>query len=253
MNRSAVPRTAMPLALLFLAMPLPAIGQTAVAPPVAPVPLASPELLLPRVAIVTSAGIITLMLERGKAPATVANFLKYVDGKRLDGASFYRALRFPAPTPTGLVQGGIRGRSDKVLPPVAHEPTSRTGLNHDDGAISMARAAPGTANGDFFIILGDLRGLDASEKDPGYAVFGRVVEGMDVVRAIQAAPVSPTAGEGAMKGQMLLKPVTLVSARRLAPMARPAPPVPSLPPAEPVSAAAAAAVPAEPAAGQSPR
>ncbi len=179
---------------------------------------------MPRVALVTSAGTITITLEKTKAPATVANFLKYVDLKRFDGTSFYRALSFPAPTPLGLIQGGLRGRSDKVLPPVRHEPTSATGLTHDDGAISMARAAPGTANADFFIILGKLDALDAKAGDPGYAVFGHVTEGMDVVRAIQTAPVSPTAGEGAMKGQMLLKPVTLISARRVsAAAAAPAP------------------------------
>jgi peptidyl-prolyl cis-trans isomerase A (cyclophilin A) len=182
------------------------------APPPVPTP---PPRLLPKVVITTSLGAITVELDKDKAPLTVANFLKYVDSKRFDGAIFYRALTFPSPTPLGLIQGGIRGRSDKVLPPVKHEPTSQTGLTHNDGAISMARGAPGTANGDFFIILGTLTGLDASEKDPGYAVFGHVVAGMDVVRAIQAAPVSATAGTGAMNGQMLEKPVALISARRL--------------------------------------
>jgi peptidyl-prolyl cis-trans isomerase A (cyclophilin A) len=208
----------------------PAAPVPAAALPVPPAPL-PPTPPLPRVILVTSAGTITVTLEKTKAPATVANFLKYVDLKRFDGASFYRALAFPAPASLGLIQGGLRGRSDKVLPPVRHEPTSTTGLTHDDGAISMARGAPGTANADFFIILGNLNGLDANAKEPGYAVFGRVTEGMDVIRAIQAAPVSATAGEGAMKGQMLLKPVTIMSARRIS---------------------AAAVVPA-PAAAQSPR
>ncbi|KPF79457.1 hypothetical protein IP88_01915 [alpha proteobacterium AAP81b] len=197
--------------------------------PPAPAPPPPPPRVLPKVVITTSMGAITLELDKDKAPLTVANFLKYVDGKRFDGATFYRALTFPSPTPLGLIQGGIRGRSDKVLPPVRHEPTSATGLTHDDGAISMARGAPGTANGDFFIILGKLNGLDASEKDPGYAVFGHVIGGMEVVRAIQAAPVSATAGEGAMKGQMLEKPVALISARRLNAAGVPVVPAPRRP------------------------
>lgn len=191
-------------------------------PPAAPAPAPVPR-ALPRVLLTTSLGAITLELDKDKAPATVANFLKYVDLKRFDGATFYRALTFSGDKPLGLIQGGIKGRSDKVLPPVKHEPTSQTGLTHDDGAISMARGAPGTANADFFIIIGGLSGLDASASDPGYAVFGHVVAGMDVVRAIQAAPVSATAGDGAMKGQMLEKPVTIVTVRR-APAAAPVPP-----------------------------
>ncbi len=207
------------LALALLLATGPALAQTP--PPPAPPPAAAetpqpppPPPVLPKVAIATSLGRIVIALEKDRAPATVANFLKYVDGKRFDGATFYRAMNFMAEKPLGLIQGGLKGRSDKVLPPVKHEPTSRTGLTHDDGAISMARGAPGSAQADFFIILGNLNTLDATPQDPGYAVFGHVVEGMDVVRAIQQAPVSPTAGEGAMKGQMLLKPVTITSAAR---------------------------------------
>ncbi len=183
-------------------------------PPATPTP--APFANLPRVTLKTSLGPITIALERAKAPLTVANFLRYVDQKRFDGTTFYRALNFPNATPVGLIQGGVRGRSDKVLPPVRHEPTSQTGLGHVDGAVSMARAAPGTAQGDFFIIIGaGLSALDASDKDPGYAVFGHVVDGMDVVRRILAAPTSPTAGEGAMKGQMILAPITVATARRV--------------------------------------
>lgn len=192
--------------------PSPLVADPAPPPPPPPPP---PAPVLPKVALATSLGRIVIALEKDRAPATVANFLKYIDGKRFDGTTFYRAMNFMAEKPLGLVQGGLRGRSDKVLPPVKHEPTSQTGLTHDDGAISMARGAPGSAQADFFIILGNLNTLDATPKDPGYAVFGHVVEGMDVVRAIQQAPVSPTAGEGAMKGQMLLKPVAITSAARV--------------------------------------
>jgi peptidyl-prolyl cis-trans isomerase A (cyclophilin A) len=97
-----------------------------------------------------------------------------------------------------------------------------TGLSHVSGAISMARLAPGTATSEFFIVLGDLPDLDAKPlADPppkgsdnlGYAVFGHVVEGMDVVRAILEQPHSGT-GEGMMKGQMLREPVKVISVRR---------------------------------------
>jgi peptidyl-prolyl cis-trans isomerase A (cyclophilin A) len=130
----------------------------------------------------------------------------------------------------GLVQGGIQdGR--KLLPPVAHEPTSVTGLTHNEGAVSLARGAPGTAQAQFFIILGDLSSLDAKPGAPGdnlgYAVFGRVTDGMDVVKKIQNAPVSATRGEGAMKGQMIETPVKIISVKRLIPL----PPKPVVKPA----------------------
>jgi len=105
-----------------------------------------------------------------------------------------------------------------VLPPIAHEPTSKTGVHHVDGTISMARLAPGTASGDFFITVGDIPSMDADPSQPGdnvgFAAFGHVVEGMDVVRHILDDATSPTAGEGVMKGQMLAEPVKIVSVRR---------------------------------------
>lgn len=78
----------------------------------------------------------------------------------------------------------------------------------------MAQAAPGTATGDFFIIVGDMRGFDATAEQPGFAAFGRVIEGMDVLRAIWDAPRSPTKGDGIMKGQMLEPMIKILSARR---------------------------------------
>ena len=166
-----------------------------------------------RVALDTSAGTIVIELDP-RAPITVANFLRYVDEDRLDGTSFYRAMNLGAVG--GLIQGGPSGASDRVLPGIPHEPTSQTGLRHGDGVISMARFAPGTATGDFFIIVGDnLGSLDASATDPGFAAFGRVVQGMEVVRAILASPRSPTAGEGVMVGQMLEPKIEIRDARRL--------------------------------------
>ena len=168
-----------------------------------------------RVAIETTAG--TILAETDpRAPVTSANFLRYVDEGRFNGVTFYRGMVLgPA---AGLIQGGTGGAPERVLPPIAHEPTSETGLSHTDGALSMARFDPGTATGDFFIIVGDVRSLDAGKSapgDPGFAVFGRVVEGMDVVRRILAAPKSPTEGEGFMRGQMLDPRIGVVSVRRV--------------------------------------
>lgn len=168
-----------------------------------------------RVAIETDAGIILAETDP-RAPITSANFLRYVDEGRFNGTTFYRGMVLsPA---AGLIQGGTGGAPERVLPPIAHEPTSETGLSHTDGALSMARFDPGTATGDFFIIVGNVSSLDAGKSapgDPGFAVFGRVVEGMDIVRQILAAPKSPTEGEGFMRGQMLDPRVRIVSVRRV--------------------------------------
>ena len=168
-----------------------------------------------QVVLDTSAGRITVAVHLSKAPLTARNFLRYVDQKRLDGTSFYRAV---GSADYGFVQGGTQNDPARILPPVAHEPTTQTGLTHDDGALSMARYAPGSATGDFFIVLGKMPSMDAQPASPGdnqvFAVFAHIVEGMDVVRSIQAGPKSPTAGEGVMKGQMLQQPVKIVTARR---------------------------------------
>ena len=188
--------------------------QALAAPPVAPVPIA-------RVALTTTQGVITLELDRAHAPVTTANFLRYVDQKRFDGIVFYRAMRLDWGTPpNGLVQAGTRGDYRRVLKPIAHEPTTVTGILHKAGTISMARFAPGTATGDFSILLSDMPSLDANPAGTGdtvgYAAFRHVVAGMDVAQKIFDAPLSPTAGEGVLKGQMLVTPVKIVSARRVA-------------------------------------
>lgn len=214
-----------------------ATAQDAPAAPVPASPAVAPLPPLPMVGLATSEGLITITLESRKAPLSSANFLRYVDQKRLDGTSFYRAMSFPRDPPIGLIQGGIRNAAKLLLSPIKHESTARTGLTHDDMAISMARGAPGSAAGDFFIIVGGLSGLDAqpagSGDTQGYAVFGHVTGGQDIVRRIMAAPTSPTAGEGAMKGQMIAAPIRILTARRIKPspaMASPAiPPVPAVP------------------------
>lgn len=167
-----------------------------------------------RVVLTTELGPIVLELEKERAPITTANFLRYVAAKRFDGIGFYRAVTV-APG-FGLVQAGQRDGA-KLYPPIAHEPTSKTGLTHGDGTISMARAAPGSAVADWFIMIGASPAMDANPAAPGdnlgFAAFGRVVEGMEIVRQIQAAPTDPNQGEGVMKGQMIAKPVKILTAR----------------------------------------
>lgn len=191
------------------------------APP--PPPVAAPLPDVVRVALNTELGTITIDLDVRHAPISATNFVRYVDGKRFDGITFYRAMHLAwGDQPNGLVQAGVRGDPRRVLKPIAHEPTDVTGILHKAGTISMARYAPGTANGDFSILLSDMAGLDAQPASPdpeakaGYAAFGHVVSGMDVVRKIWDSPISPTAGEGALKGQMLDKPVRILTARRVA-------------------------------------
>ena len=172
------------------------------------------------VVLETALGPITLEIASELAPVTAANFLRYVREKRFDGTKFYRAMRLDwGDQPNGLIQGGAQMDPKRILDPIAHEPTNVTGVTHKAGAISMARYAPGTATGDFSILLSDMAGLDAdpsaNDEDAraGFAAFGRVVEGMDVVRAIFDAPTDPDKGEGWMKGQMLAEPVTILRAR----------------------------------------
>ena len=181
------------------------------------------------VLIETSMGDITVSLETERAPITAGNFLRYVDEDRFDGTKFYRAMHLDyGEPPHGLLQGGTQMHPDRVLDPIAHEPTSATGLSHTDGALSMARYDPGSATGDFSIMIKDQTGLDANPASPdpslqaGFAVFGHVVDGMDVVHAIHAAPIDPDKGEGWMKGQLLADPVEIIDMRRIGDASAPA-------------------------------
>lgn len=174
------------------------------------------------VVLETEMGEITIRLETERAPITAANFLRYVDEDRFDGTVFYRAMKLERePMPNGLIQGGTQFDPNRILPGIQHEPTTQTGLSHTNGALSMAMGEPGTANGDFSIMLADQVGLDAQpdSDDPiwknGYAVFGYVIDGMDVVSAIHALPADPNKGEGMMVGQILADPVTILDARRV--------------------------------------
>ena len=187
--------------VLSLLSATPALAQVTVAP--------TPAEDVVKVALDTSAGRIVLALDRGHAPITTANFLKYVDAGRFNGESFYRAMKFGENG--GLIQAGITSDARKLYPAIEHEPVSKTGIKHVAGTVSMAAFSPGTAMADFFILTSDAPSFDAS-----FAAFGHVVEGMDVVKAIQAAPTSPTKGEGVMKGQMLDPVVKITKASRSA-------------------------------------
>ena len=169
-----------------------------------------------RVRISTEMGDIIVLLDGRRAPITAANFLAYADQGRFDGTTFYRSARNRGAAGRGFIQGGIRRDYRRMLPPIAHEPTSRTGLRHGEGAISMAKAEGGAgAMGEFFITANAIPSMDARGGEQGFAAFGQVVEGMDVVRRILAAPTVPNAGRGSMRGQMIERPVRILRVRRV--------------------------------------
>jgi len=195
----------------------PALGQET--PMTDPEPATNAVSATSTVVLETTMGPITIALEMQAAPITAGNFLRYVKEDRFDGTVFYRAMRLDwGKQPNGLIQGGTQWNPDRILPGIAHEPTTITGLSHTRGALSMAMGEPGTANGDFSIMLGDQTGLDANPDAQdavwrnGYAVFGYVTKGMDVVEAIHASPRDPDKGEGWMKGELLADPVVITDA-----------------------------------------
>lgn len=210
------------LVLAVQAAPVPPAATTLPPPPQqvpAPVSPAVQADLRPYVELVTDAGRMVIRVENKRAPVTAANFLRYVDSKRMPTAfKFYRTTRSWGEG-NALVQGGNRGDARLNFPPIAHEPTNVTGLTHCKGAVAMARLAPGDATSDFFILLSDIPGFDANPggegDNAGFAVFGEIVAGLDVAEKIYAAPVSPTKGEGVMVGQMLEPEYRILSARRV--------------------------------------
>ena len=158
-------------------------------------PTSSPKPV--RVLIETELGRIELEIDTAKAPATAANFLRYVDAGRYDGGRFHRTVTLgnqpQSPVKIEVIQAGVAPEREKEdFPAIALERTRDTGLRHQDGTLSMARDGPDTATSDFFICIGDQPELDfGGKRNPdgqGFAAFGRVVKGMDVVRKIQARP-----------------------------------------------------------------
>ena len=174
----------------------------------------------------TSAGDITLELYPMAAPITVANFLQYVDSHRYDNkASFYRVVRMDNQAQNKLkievIQGGLGMEdSDLAFASIAHETTKVTGILHTDGVISMARSEPGSAASEFFICVNDQPELDfGGQRNPdglGFATFGKVVKGMDVVRQIQNMKTTLPEGQELeyTSGQILSEPVLIQQIRR---------------------------------------
>jgi len=170
---------------------------------------------LPTIEMTTELGEIIIEIDTINAPITANNFLKYVDEKRFSNASFYRVVRMDN-QPDNLIkieviQGGLRDdESPLSLPPIEHESTDKTGIVHKDGVISMARVEPGSASSEFFICIGDQPELDfGGQRNPdgqGFAAFGKVIEGMEVVRNIQSQPDEK---------QMLIKPIRILDVKRL--------------------------------------
>jgi len=165
--------------------------------------------------ITTSLGTIEVRIDTRRAPLTGANFLRYVDDDLYSGGTFFRTVHMNNQPDDSLrievIQGGAdRMRQDTFFDPIELERTSDTGLLHRDGTISMARGGPDTATDSFFICIGDQPELDfGGMRNPdgqGFAAFGHVTRGMDVVRAIQASPA---------EGQSISEPVIVESVRRV--------------------------------------
>jgi peptidyl-prolyl cis-trans isomerase A (cyclophilin A) len=176
-----------------------------------------------RVRVQTELGDIVLEVDPVKAPITAANFLKYVDAGHYDGGIFHRTVKMDnqpeSPVKIEVIQAGVNPDHAKSgFPPIALERTSLTGILHKDGAVSMARGAPDSATSGWFICINDQPSLDfGGARNPdgqGFAAFGRVVSGMDVVRKIQAAPSSTNRTTNA-EAQRLTPPIKIVRVSRL--------------------------------------
>lgn len=173
----------------------------------------------------TSAGDIRIELYPEAAPVTVENFLKYVDGGYYKNAHFYRVVRMDNQVQNKVnievIQGGLgMDESGSPFAPIAHETTGTTGILHRDGVISMGRLDPGTASSEFFICINDQPELDfGGQRNPdgqGFAAFGRVVEGMEIVRLIQGMPTEQPQADQLeyTSGQILLDPVVIFEVNR---------------------------------------
>ncbi len=160
----------------------------------------------------TELGEIMIEIYLDKAPITAPNFLKYVDDGLFKDSKFYRVVRDDNQPDNDItidvIQGGLFSE-EEMYPPINHETTVITGIKHEDGVISMARNEPGSATSEFFICVGDQPELDfEGKRNPdgqGFAAFGKVVEGMDVVRKIHQQPVD---------GQMLTPEILIVDVKR---------------------------------------
>ena len=174
-----------------------------------------------RVTMSTGQGDIEIELYMSKAPVTAGNFLELVDDGKFDGGAFYRVVTYDndrGKPKIAVIQGGVGGTTDEAFDTIAHESTAQTGILHKDGVISMARGEVGTASTEFFICNGDQPGLDHGEMrnadGQGFAAFGKVIGGMDVVRAINALPADAPSESEYTRGQILTDPVPIIRVRR---------------------------------------
>lgn len=175
----------------------------------------------PNVIIETEMGIIEIETYPEKAPVSANDFLNYVDRGFYNNEGFYRVVRSdndPRQMGMSLIQGG-RLNTEPLTPPIAHEPTSMTGLRNDSAMVSIARDEPGTGSAAFFFINVENNNFldEGGERNPdgaGYATFGKVVKGMDVVKAIQAGESNRPVEEEVVKGQYLTRPVLITKAYR---------------------------------------
>lgn len=182
------------------------------------------KIATPRTAVQleTDLGVVTIAIYEKEAPASSGAFLSQVRGERYDGGSFFRTVRpdnDKSDYPIEVIQAGVREDGQPITEaPITHEDTTRTGLRHVDGAVSLPRAALGSTSAtSFFISIGPQPALDHGGRrntdGQGFAVFGRVICGMDVVRRIQALPITADSPAPAMNGQILEKPLRILSAR----------------------------------------
>jgi len=174
-----------------------------------------------RIVMSTSEGNIEIDLYTEAAPITAGNFLKLADNGDLDDGSFYRVVSYEndrGTTKIEVIQGGRGNGVEGEIEAIDHETTEMTGILHTDGVISMARDSVGTATSEFFICIGDQPGLDYGQTrnadGQGFAAFGKVVGGMDVVRRIQGLPADAESYSEYTKGQILAEPVVIRSVRR---------------------------------------
>lgn len=184
-----------------------------------------------RVVFETERGDVEIGVEPARAPISAANFLAYVDAGHYDGATIYRAAQKSGPDTIGILQGGLLAaamsgdgayldRATPPLPPVAHETTRVTGIPNERGTIALARMEPGTAASEFFFNMSDNPELDTDANVPGrdgfgYATFGRVLGGIDVLDAIQRLPADGKTTIERVKGQVLSEPVVIRRAYRV--------------------------------------
>jgi len=196
-----VSRRTVAVVALIGALSVPSIGHGQDAKPV-------------RVLIETEAGEIEAEIDTVRAPITAANFLKYVDAGLFDGGRFFRTVRpdnqVEKPVKIAVVQAAAsRDKRAQFFPPIPLERTNVTGLSHKDGTLSMARSTPDTARDSFSICVGDQPALDfGGPRQPdgqGFAAFGRVTRGMDIVRKIQMGPA---------EGETLTPAVTILRVKR---------------------------------------